>query len=78
MKKLLLSVLLFAFTCQVFGQAGKNIPITTSESGTDFRTNTPLIAREYQFALPVFNFYPAPEQHEITVLLRKKNATNDL
>ncbi|MCE6992014.1 PQQ-binding-like beta-propeller repeat protein [Dyadobacter sp. CY323] len=78
MKKMLVFLLLFGALNHSFAQSKTQIAITTSEVGTDYRTNTPIMAREYQFDLPVFRFYPAPNHQMLTVQVRKKTASTGL
>jgi hypothetical protein len=75
MKKMLLCLLLLGATNYSFAQSKAQIDITTSEAGTDYSTNTPLLAREYHFDLPVFRFYPDLDNQMLMVQVRKKTAS---
>jgi hypothetical protein len=51
------------------------IAIHSREVGTDLRTNSPLIAKEYQFDQPVYRFFPSENKQAMTVLVRRKDAS---
>lgn len=78
MKILLLPLLFAGLLHTSFAQSQMQTSITTREIGTDYRTNTPLVAKQYQFQLPVYNFFPPEPQQPLTVLLRKQQETSGL
>lgn len=77
MNRFLLFFLLLGPCVAALAQSSIQPTITDREIGTDYRTNTPLKAREFNFGMPVYRIHPLPDGQTFAVMLRKKNVNNN-